>query len=185
VVAPGIEPGTSGSVARNTTFRIYSDVVFWVVTPCGLRSWIPTFRRNMPTYLVLKCIGWRLDFFGRIQGRWPRRTTRGERRWRQRVFSETSVSVSVTPFHLIEMKFQSIYWAGRRRCCGPSPQQGQEQFCTHPDPYPVGAGGSFRGVQRPWRGADYSPPPCAEVKNTWSSTSVSIPPIHIHDVMLN
>jgi hypothetical protein len=31
----------------STAPLIYSDVVFWVVTPCGLRSWMPTSQRNI------------------------------------------------------------------------------------------------------------------------------------------
>jgi hypothetical protein len=39
------------------------------------------------------------------------------------------------------------------------------------------------GVKRPGREADHSPPPSAEVKNTWSYTST--PPIRIHGVVLS
>jgi hypothetical protein len=42
---------------------------------------------------------------------------------------------------------------------------------THPASYPMGNRGSFPGVERPWREADHSPPPSAEVKNAWSSSS--------------
>jgi hypothetical protein len=37
---------------------------------------------------------------------------------------------------------------------------------AHPASYPVGIGGSFRGVKRPGREADYSPPSSVEV-NEW------------------
>jgi hypothetical protein len=37
--------------------------------------------------------------------------------------------------------------------------------------YPMGTRGSFRGVKRPGREADHSPPSSAEVRNAWSYTS--------------
>jgi hypothetical protein len=42
---------------------------------------------------------------------------------------------------------------------------------AHPSSYPMGNRGSFRGVKRPGREADHSPPSSAEVKNAWSYTS--------------
>jgi hypothetical protein len=46
---------------------------------------------------------------------------------------------------------------------------------AHAASYPMGIG-SFSGVKRQGREADHSPPPSAEVKNTWISTSA---PPHI------
>jgi hypothetical protein len=37
---------------------------------------------------------------------------------------------------------------------------------AHPASYPVGTGGVFPGVKRPWREADNSHPTSAHVKNT-------------------
>jgi hypothetical protein len=43
---------------------------------------------------------------------------------------------------------------------------------AHPSSYPIGTGGLFpRGVKRPGRESDHSPPTSAEVKNTWIYTS--------------
>jgi len=39
------------------------------------------------------------------------------------------------------------------------------------------------GVKRSWREADHSPPSSVAVKNAWGYTS--IPPIRIHDMVLN
>jgi hypothetical protein len=44
-------------------------------------------------------------------------------------------------------------------------------------------GGSFQGVKRPGREADYSPPTNGEVKKIWIYTST--PPIRLHGVVLN
>jgi hypothetical protein len=44
------------------------------------------------------------------------------------------------------------------------PQRDQTGFEAHPASYPVGTGNSFRGVKRPGRKADHSPPSSAEVK---------------------
>jgi hypothetical protein len=111
-------PWSLSKILMSTTFRIYSDVLFWVVTPCGLRSWIPTFRRNIPTYLGFKCVGWRFDFFGRIQGIWSRRFARGGEEMEATCFLRNVHISSIMPLHLSEMTVQSIYWAGRRRSCG-------------------------------------------------------------------
>jgi hypothetical protein len=43
---------------------------------------------------------------------------------------------------------------------------------AHPASCTMGTG-SFRGVKRPGRGSDHSPPPSAEVENEWSYTSTS------------
>jgi hypothetical protein len=39
---------------------------------------------------------------------------------------------------------------------------------AHPASCPMGTGGSFPGVKRPWREADHSPPSSDEVKNAWT-----------------
>jgi hypothetical protein len=43
---------------------------------------------------------------------------------------------------------------------------------SHPVSYPMGIRDFSLGVKRPGREANHSPPPSAEVKNTWSYTSI-------------
>jgi len=44
-------------------------------------------------------------------------------------------------------------------------------------------GGSYLGIKRPGREANYSPPSNVEFKNAWSYTSTL--PIRIHDLVLS
>jgi hypothetical protein len=52
-----------------------------------------------------------------------------------------------------------------------------------PTSYAMDTRGSFRGVERPGREADRSPPSHAAVKNAWNYTST--PPIHLRGVVLS
>jgi hypothetical protein len=54
---------------------------------------------------------------------------------------------------------------------------------AHTASYLMGTRGSFSGVKRPGREADYSPPSSAEVKNEWSYTSTA--PVRLHGVVLS
>jgi hypothetical protein len=59
-------------------------------------------------------------------------------------------------------------------------RQGFQTSCgAHPVSYSLGVGGSFPGVKRPGREADFSPPSSTEFKNTWSYTL--IPPYMFMD----
>jgi len=42
---------------------------------------------------------------------------------------------------------------------------------AHPACYPLGTGALSRGVRRPGRDADHSPPSSAKIKNAWNCTS--------------
>jgi hypothetical protein len=52
---------------------------------------------------------------------------------------------------------------------------------AHPASYSMDTGILFRGIQRPGREADHSPPSSAEVRNEWSYTSN--PPIYLHGMV--
>jgi hypothetical protein len=54
---------------------------------------------------------------------------------------------------------------------------------VHLASYPMGTKGSFPGIQRPGREADYSPPSSVEVKNAWSCTSTL--PVRLHGVVFS
>jgi hypothetical protein len=58
-----------------------------------------------------------------------------------------------------------------------------DQLWAHPVSYPVGTRGSFPEDKAARRKADHPPPSSAEVQNAWSYTS--IPPIHLHSVVLS
>jgi hypothetical protein len=47
----------------------------------------------------------------------------------------------------------------------------QTYFGAHPDPFPMGTGGCFAGINRPGSEVDQLPPYSTEVKNAWSYTS--------------
>jgi hypothetical protein len=75
-------------------------------------------------------------------------------------------------------------WATGRMIGGSSRGRVWEFFSSPPRPdriqtHPVG----IRGVKRPGREADHTPPSSAEVKNVWSYTST--PPIRLDGVVLS
>jgi len=49
----------------------------------------------------------------------------------------------------------------------------QTSSVAHPASYPMDTGESFSGHKWPGHGANHSPPSSAEIKNTWSCTSIT------------